>query len=493
MKNELKFLPALGVFLAMVSSNAHAQNLNDIENRDAESSVLLDSEEEGGACKDWLDETYQGDIEVGDNVKDDGSKFYIGIGKADVIVKTKHPNWINSRRNAYTKAMLDVKKNLVEELGLDISRNIMSDIAEGSPLFSTEERSAEERKNSKTDSSKTDSNETGTKFTGGPKTRNDTRDSSSAYLKVMELINRSLDKELKDTEPKKLPDDQKEAAEEVKKIVLDVVGEEIFEDVIKTSARAALVGVRRLYTNDSAPLNAKGSICVVAISSKKTEQIAAGMGLNDPSLLPVGEPGVPLRDMAPNRKTEEGVKELISTFGVDMMRDEDGDYVLMSYGQSGAKNRKKRSISIAKKKAARIAQGQLRTFLGEIAIVKGSQSSSESLKDLADESEVYESEEKFQEQIKSVSATLKMKGMKKLYDWAGIHPATEQIVAGSVYYLSSKSLQGAITKKADMERVYNRTKSGNKGNLRGSNQRNEAAQRRKYNRGAGRGTSKKDF
>ena len=35
--------------LALVSLSAHAQNLNDIENQDADASVMLESEEDAGA------------------------------------------------------------------------------------------------------------------------------------------------------------------------------------------------------------------------------------------------------------------------------------------------------------------------------------------------------------------------------------------------------------------------------------------------------------
>ena len=490
---SLGFVSIATASLAMVSLSVHAQNLNDIENQDADASVMLESEEDAGACEAWLEETYEGEIQIGDNVKEDGSKFYIAIGEGIAMAETGHSNWINSRRNSYTKAMLDVKAKLTEEIGLDISRSILSEVAENSPLFSTEEKKAEESK--KRDAQKGSKNKAGnTTFEGGDVSRTDSRDGTAAYFKVMELINRSLDKELKETEPKTISADPKEAAEQVEEVIQDVVGEEVFKDAINTAARASLVGIRRLYTIDSAPLNDKGSICVVALYSDKTQKIAEGMGMRDASLLPVGQPGRPLRDMAPNRKTEEGVRELIATFGVDMLRDEDGDYVLLSYGQAGAKSKKKKHIKLAKKRAEMVAQAQLRTFLGELVETKGMMDSVESTKELADNSEVYEGGDKLQSRIQSRSETLKIQGISRLYDWAGIHPATKQIIGGSVVYLSSKSMQAAQRRGADMKRGNDRIKAGNKRSSSGGVRRTEKAnQRDSYRKGAGRGTSKKDF
>jgi len=479
--------------LALVSLSAHAQNLNDIENQDADASVMLESEEDAGACEAWLEETYEGEIQIGDNVKEDGTKFYIAIGEGDAMAETGHPNWINSRRNSYTKAMLDVKAKLTEEIGLDISRDILSEIAENSPLFSTEEQKAEENK--KRSAQNMAKNKAGnTSFEGSDVRRTDSRDGTSAYFKVMELINRSLDKELKETEPKKISADSKEATEQVEEVIQDVVGEEVFRDAVNTAARASLVGIRRLYTVDAAPLKDKGSICVVALYSDTTQKIAEGMGMRDASLLPAGGPGIPLREMAPNKKTPEGITELIATFGVDMMRDEDGDYVLLSYGQAGAKSKKKKHIKLAKKRAERVAQAQLRTFLGELVETKGMMESVESTKELADNSEVYEAVEKLQEKIQSRSEKLKIQGISRLYNWAGRHPATKQIVAGSVVYMSSKSLQGAQRRGADMKRAADRIKAGNKRSSSGGGRNTEkATQRDSYRAGAGRGTSKKDF
>jgi len=495
MYNKINIISSVIAILSMFSLSVQAQNLNDIENQDAEASVMLESEEDAGACVAWLEETYEGEIQIGDNFKEDGTKFYVAIGEGDALAKTGHPNWINSRRNSYTRAMLDVKAKLTEEIGLDISRDIYSELAENSPLFSTAERKAKEAK-SRTSDKKSGNRGASTKFEGGDVSRNDSRDASSAYFKVMELINRSLDKELKGTEPKKVSTDPKEAAEQVKEVILDVVSEEVFSDAITTAARAKLVGIRRLYTVDAAPLNDKGSVCVVALYSDTTQKIAEGMGMRDASLLPVGDPGLPLREMSPNPKTNEGIKELIATFGVDMMRDEDGDYVLLSYGQAGAKSKKKKHIKLAKKRAEKVAQAQLRTFLGELVETKGMMESVESVKELADNSELYESKEKLQEKIQSTSKTIKIQGMSRLYNWAGIHPATKQIVAGSVVYMSSKSLEGAQKRGADLKQAYERTEAGSKKTSRGnssSGRGNEATQRNKYKRGAGRGTSKKNF
>ena len=136
----------------------------------------------------------------------------------------------------------------------------------------------------------------------------------------------------------------------MEEVIQEVVGEEVFRDAVNTAARVSLVGIRRLYTVDAAPLKDKGSICVVALYSDTTQKIAEGMGMRDASLLPAGEPGITLREMAPNRKTPEGITELIATFGVDMMRERTRLRASLSYGQAGAKSKKKKHIKLAKKR-----------------------------------------------------------------------------------------------------------------------------------------------
>ena len=42
-------------------------------------------------CEAWLEETYEGEIQIGDNVKEDGTKFYIAIGEGAAMAETGHP------------------------------------------------------------------------------------------------------------------------------------------------------------------------------------------------------------------------------------------------------------------------------------------------------------------------------------------------------------------------------------------------------------------
>jgi uncharacterized protein Yka (UPF0111/DUF47 family) len=489
-------LPALVIFgfVSVDVTSAFSQNLNDIENQESGADIMLDSEEDAGACEAWMEEKYGGEVTVGENIKEDGSSFYFAIGNGLSFAPTGDPNWVNSRRNSYTRAMLDLKKSMVEELELSIGRKITQEVAANSQLFSTQERETETKAKEKD----TQQNSAGTTFTKeGVVNRTDNRGASSAYHKVMELLNRDLDKELKNSEPIPLSEDKEEAKEQVKELIQEVVGEENFLDAIKATAQAELVGVRRVYTIESALKGEKSSICVVAVYSDRTKNIAKGIGLRDPSFFPIGEPepGVSINDLVPDRKTPDGMKELIATFGIDIQRDEEGNFVLISYGQSGAKSKKKRHIKIAKQKAETIAQGQMRTFIGEIAVVEKMQSSAESLQELADNSEVISNDEKFKQRIQSTSDTLKISGMKRLYNWAGRHPATKQIVAGSVLYLSSKTIAGALNRKRDLKDAHDSVKSGNKRSGSGSrsNRSQSGMKQRDYRGRAGRGTSKKDF
>ncbi|MBH90444.1 MAG: hypothetical protein CMF71_09505 [Magnetovibrio sp.] len=484
---SLCFVCIVSAFLAMLSLSVQAQNLNDIENQDAETGLDIGNISiPGEKCEQWAED--QGITTAEENENDDGSTFYASVGASDISAPTGHDNWILSRRNAYTKAMLAAKAELARTLGLDIGREIFQDIAENAELFSKEDASVEQQKD-------TNNNERGTQFEDGKVKRTDSRGASSAYHKVLELVNRSLDKELKGSEPQKLSDDPQEAMEQVKEKVLDTVGEEVFSDATQSAAQHELVGLRRIFIHESAPLGKKGQICIVAIHSPKTRQIAAGMGMRDASLLPKTEPGEgkPLKQLAPSCRTKAGKKKLISSFGIDVRTDDRGNSVVIAYGQSKARSAKPRHLKIGHISARNNAFAEMRSFVGEVVVTKSKEEASESLKELADQSEDYEGGQKIQDQIKSVSEKLNIQGVKRMCNWAAYHPATKQVVAGTVMYFSSKSLKGAQKTKADMKSTHDRIKSGNKGSRGSGDGSGRTRQQRGYEQSVGGGRRKKDF
>ena len=70
----------------------------------------------------------------GINTKADGSKFFIAKGSGVIQAPKNSQAYIDSRVNAFNKAMLEAKKAMVEYLGVDIATETAKEYAEGSAV-----------------------------------------------------------------------------------------------------------------------------------------------------------------------------------------------------------------------------------------------------------------------------------------------------------------------------------------------------------------------
>ena len=59
----------------------------------------------------------------------------------------------------------------------------------------------------------------------------------------------------------------------------------------------------------------------------------------------------PLSQHVPNTKTNKGLMELLTSYGVQIVRDENGDYAVITYAQAGAKSNSQLMIKAAKEEA----------------------------------------------------------------------------------------------------------------------------------------------
>ena len=80
---------------------------------------------------------------------------------------------------------------------------------------------------------------------------------------------------------------------------------------------------------------------------------------------------------------------MLTSYGVQIVRDENGDYAVITYAQAGAKSNSQLMIKAAKEEALARAQGDLRSFMGEIALKTKSSIITQVMKNL-DGGEIYE-------------------------------------------------------------------------------------------------------
>jgi hypothetical protein len=144
-------------------------------------------------------------------------------------------------------------------------------------------------------------------------------------------------------------------------------------------------------------------------------------------------------------------KVLLSTFGVQQTRDENGNYWLLASGQAGVKSDSAMSEDMAEEQARSIAEAYIRSFAGENAKRSSDLDRVESTKELITGAEVYNSEIAVKKSFEAASKKMKIRGMQKLKRWQTTHPLTGQKVVGVVVAWSPLSAQRAASTSQTMK------------------------------------------
>ena len=370
---------------------------------------------------------------VGQNFKPNGDDFWIQVGEGIINGPVGGKDYVTARMNAYEKALLDSKRNILQEMKVEVGREV---------AYKT--LPAEQKQDLKQSASPEEQKKIAL--------YEDKRDLQSAWNKSLELLNRELDAELKKTEPAKAEPAPKTLEEAVEK-QLRLFGER-FSDKINIAARSRLSGIRRMFVFDNSPKGTdKGKICVAVVYSDKTRKVANAMFTQNSSLLPPAQPGAPLAAQIPNDDTNEGRNALVNTMGVDMRVDENGNYWLISYAHAApaiANNAKARQI--AAQSAHARALGGLRTFMAEEAVTDTMAQFDESSDQFAGGSDD-QFFSKYESFIESKSKSMDISGAIKGGTFGLIHPTTGNELIGAYVKWSPVSMEGAKKQYKKMNTV----------------------------------------
>jgi len=340
----------------------------------------------------------------GKNSRSKGSDIFIAVGTGVIQAQRNSPAYMNSRINAFDKAMMYAKKQMAEYIGVEIKNNIVTDYAEGESPTARKKRQADAVV---------------------------ALEEPGLIEKTEALINAKLDQLLEEegvdlTQP--VPDE----------VVQKVLTSEEFEKTIKSVSKARIVGLQTYKVFEESPDGSKGQIGVIAVYSDKLYQMANALFSGNFSNLPKGTPRKAVVKQIP-----KDVNVLLSTFGVQQKTDENGQLVLVAFGQGVPKTKSTRSLDAAYEKAKLDAIGNLRSFAGEIVLVEGEVNKFESVKELEDGMEQYENEEFFRDKVEAKAKSLKISGIQKIHRWQSVHPLTKKPVVGVVISWSPKSATDA--------------------------------------------------
>lgn len=370
------------------------QNQCTIEER-----TVQDMIDEFLASKGWV---------AGENTKG-GKKFFVATGTGVIQApRSKPASYIGSRVNAYNKAMLEAKKNMVEFLGVAIATETARSYQEGDFSAPSAGQSAGE-------------------------------DPNSIAYKVKSLIHAKLDKALR-AEGVDPDAANKEAAAKAAK---NLLASEQYQKMVRTAAQAQVVGLQAICTFEGTPSSDKGEIGVVAIWSPKLQEMAASIIT-----------GAPVAKVAGKRPIREQVAAdpgaLLSTFGVQQKIDEAGDLVLVGFGQAGGVSESKMAAKGAQSKAKANAIAAIREFAGENVAVATDMLSAESVEEFENAAEEYQDQSAFSEKIKARADAMNISGIAVLQNWKYKHPLTGTTVYGCVctwapkYAESAKQIKNAM-------------------------------------------------
>lgn len=366
--------------------------------------------------------------------KKSGKEFFIVKGTKTIMAPYKSKNFITSRQNAYTQAMADAKRAMVEYLETEIETSMQMEMKEPSEKreearlaeIRSEVLSIADMKNA-SGGMKSDLQKKGDEW-------------SSEFVKNMasgadRLYREKLDKGLraKGIDPSKPVDSQ----------LIKKEFEESFQESTKALAQSRVSGMQAYATFEHLPADKdKGEIGVIAIWSKKLHAMALSITQGG-ILIPPGTPRKPLRQQIPKNK-----QDLLMTFGVQLKTDENGALNLVSFCQSGQRN--KRASKAASRQAELCAQKQIRQYAGESLYSASRDEEAESLEAFEGDMEIYENDSSFEDAIKTESASIKISGISRLHSWHTKHPVTKEVIRGTVVSWSPGSAAIAKTMKRNV-------------------------------------------
>lgn len=330
---------------------------------------------------------------------------YVAIVSSTIDVSPSDKNFQLYRINAYNKAMLDAKAEVAKYFSQEIStraKNILS-----------EPESAESIK---------------------AKAEAEAGISPSIIDKTMALVNKKLDNAL---EKEGITLESKKA----EPIIEDLINESSYENFVKSIAKSQVGALitSKIFEQDR-------EIVVVAYYSDNTKLLAGA--INGRGDVPKVKPrkGEPIRDWIKKLK----LSQLYSSMGIQMTSDEDGNIVILSYGQSKARSKSATSKNMAYEKAVLEADQYIRNFAGETVVYAGEKEMMENSKEYLDNAVEMALDDSMKKKIETQADALKISGISTIRSWSITDPRSDSIICGVVRMWSIKTSDTANISREQM-------------------------------------------
>ncbi len=237
-----------------------------------------------------------------------------------------------------------------------------------------------------------------------------------------------------------------------------LVSSRAFKELIEAVALQQMKGIYSRFTNENLdPDGDKTLMCVVLQYSPKSERLADMMASRDFSNIPKLDPEDPLTQQLPDPSTPDGVFQLVTSWGMTVLIDENGDVNLVAYGQAGFENGDENQEIAAKESAKLRAEGLIRLFINQTVSVQQATGIAQDVKTFTDKMKTTKLTKESQSALEQGGDFLPINGMTEIVGWAGIHPVNNWGIAGSVVAWNASQAAGALQSKERQNKVVKDT------------------------------------
>ncbi len=402
--------------------------------------VLPSDKDPEEVAQDWLADK---GMEEGRNFMQE-KLLYLSVGSAAINAKPSDPGFIDSRYLAFQRAELMAKAKTAIFLGVDLTTERGSSEREINP----EERAAME-----------DIVKASSTIQGNAKMMEIKDTIYGLFQKTKILAHAKLDKAIEEAGSEATDEQRKlERKKEAAKTKRDRSKRlrNISEASVKAAA-CAFADVQGTQTIQAFEGSFHGNYKVVVISlwSQNLQRMVDSM---QRGIAPRGLPRKVAKEEV-SKQLPKGPEELACLSGVRAYINQDGEHVLLSFGQAGVEvigGREDKAYEVAGKKARLRAMAAMRTFMGEKVAFSNTEELMEVLALYAGElqgegEQEYRSISQFQEKIQAVAKKQKITGIHGLLTKELTHPFTDKSMVLKVIAWSPSSQALSNQLKKDIE------------------------------------------
>ncbi|MEK9911912.1 MAG: hypothetical protein VW707_08865, partial [Candidatus Puniceispirillum sp.] len=110
----------MGLSASLISFSAHSAEEFDFDAQPVY--VVKEIPNFANVCQQYVEKKLG--LVVGQNFKPNGDDFWIQVGEGVINGPVGGKNYVTARMNAYEKALLDAKRNILQEMKVEVGREV---------------------------------------------------------------------------------------------------------------------------------------------------------------------------------------------------------------------------------------------------------------------------------------------------------------------------------------------------------------------------------